>query len=112
MSGAGRAEATGSGVAEAATTVTVDDSLQGSGQGRFDYHGPGWGHASGEGAPANPYEGTNSWSDHTGDSVEFGFTGTRLTFHGVTTPDMASARSPSTAAPPPTWRRAHRGSMG
>ncbi|MGI5460830.1 galactosylceramidase [Streptomyces sp. CA-249302] len=72
--------------ATAATTVSVDDSIQGSGRDQFDYHGSGWGHASGEGAPANPYQGTNSWTDHTGDSVAFDFTGTGLTLHGVTDP--------------------------
>ncbi|MGW1560838.1 NPCBM/NEW2 domain-containing protein [Streptomyces sp. NPDC002144] len=69
-----------------ATTVTVDDSVQGSGRDQFEYHGSGWGHAAGEGAPANPYQGTNSWTDHTGDSVGFAFTGTRLTLHAVTDP--------------------------
>lgn len=89
LSGTGHAQAGGAtdtGAPDAGTTVTVDDSIQGSGQDRFNYHGSGWGHASGEGSPASPYQGTNSWSDHSGDSVEFGFTGTRLTFHGVTDP--------------------------
>lgn len=72
--------------ATTATTVTVDDSVQGSGRDQFDYHGSGWGHASGEGAPANPYEGTNSWTETTGDSVDFAFTGTQLTFHAITDP--------------------------
>ncbi|WSQ08834.1 NPCBM/NEW2 domain-containing protein [Streptomyces sp. NBC_01231] len=69
-----------------ATTVTVDDSVQGSGRDQFDYHGSGWGHASGEGAPANPYEGTNSWTETTGESVDFAFTGTQLTFRAITDP--------------------------
>ncbi|MFD8718002.1 NPCBM/NEW2 domain-containing protein [Streptomyces sp. NPDC059629] len=72
--------------AGAATTVTVDDSVQGSGQDQFDYQGSGWGHASGEGAPVNPYEGTNSWTEHAGDSVDFTFAGTQLTFRAVTAP--------------------------
>ncbi|MFF0084768.1 NPCBM/NEW2 domain-containing protein [Streptomyces canus] len=72
--------------ATTATTVTVDDSVQGSGRDQFDYHGSGWGHASGDGAPANPYEGTNSWTETTGDSVAFAFTGTQLTFHAITDP--------------------------
>jgi hypothetical protein len=28
---------------------------------QFDYRGSGWGHAGGEGAPADPHGGTNSW---------------------------------------------------
>ena len=69
-----------------ATTITVDDGIQGTGRDQFAYQGSGWGHAGGEGAPANPYDGTNSWTDHTGDTVSFGFVGTRLTLHGVTDP--------------------------
>ncbi|CAM5382752.1 hypothetical protein SALBM311S_00776 [Streptomyces alboniger] len=44
------------------------------------------GHASGEGAPANPYQGTNSWTETTGESVDFAFTGTQLTFRAITDP--------------------------
>jgi O-glycosyl hydrolase len=78
--GAGRAQA------DTDTTITVDDGIQGSGRDQFDYQGSGWGHASGEGAPANPYDGTNSWTDHGGDTVVFRFVGTRLTFRGITDP--------------------------
>ncbi|MET7455772.1 NPCBM/NEW2 domain-containing protein [Streptomyces sp. NPDC005574] len=67
-------------------TVTVDDSVRGSGRDQFDYRGSGWGHATGEGGPAQPYQGTNSWTDHNGDSVDFVFTGTRLTLRGITDP--------------------------
>src|SRR2546422_294828 len=74
------------GRAAAATTITVDDAVQGSGQDQFAYLGSGWGHASGEGAPANPYDGTNSWTGQTGDSVTFTFVGTQLTFYGITDP--------------------------
>src|SRR4051794_8433859 len=89
LSGTGQARADtfrAADTADAGTTITVDDSTRGSGQDQFDYHGSGWGHAGGEGSPANPYQGTNSWTDHTGDSVDFGFTGTRLTLHAVTDP--------------------------
>jgi O-glycosyl hydrolase len=72
--------------AATATTITVDDSVQGTGRDQFDYQGSGWGHASGEGAPANPHGGTNSWTDHSGDTVTFRFTGTQLTFRGITDP--------------------------
>jgi hypothetical protein len=68
------------------TTISVDDAQQGTGLDQFDYVGDGWGHASGEGAPANPYDGTNSWTDETGDSVTFSFTGTNITFYTVTDP--------------------------
>jgi hypothetical protein len=68
----------------AATTFTVDDAAQGSGPDLFNYLGTGWGHAGGEGAPASPYDGTNSWTDHTGDTVTFTFVGTQLTFYGIT----------------------------
>jgi hypothetical protein len=76
----------GVGPAAAAVTMSVDDAIQGSAQDEFNYRGSGWGHASGEGAPANPYGGTNSWTGQTGDSVAFTFTGTQLTFYGVTDP--------------------------
>ena len=68
------------------SSVTVDDSVQGTAQDQWDYQGTGWGHASGEGAPANPYQGTNSWTDHTGDTAGFRFTGTQVTFRAVTDP--------------------------
>jgi O-glycosyl hydrolase len=72
--------------AAAATTITVDDAIQGSGQDQFNYVGSGWGHASGEGAPANPYDGTNSWTDNSGDKATFTFTGTQITFYAITAP--------------------------
>ncbi|SEO90679.1 NPCBM/NEW2 domain-containing protein [Actinacidiphila rubida] len=72
--------------AASGTDVTIDDAVRGTGPDQFDYQGSGWGHASGEGAPADPYQGTNSWTDHSGDAVAFRFTGTRLTFRGVTDP--------------------------
>jgi hypothetical protein len=43
-----------------------------------------WGHASGE---AGPYDGTNSYSNTTGDTATLTFTGTSVSFHGVTAPD-------------------------
>ena len=72
--------------AVADTTIVVDDAQQGTGRGSFDYLGSGWGHASGEGAPANPYDGTNSWTDHAGDTVTFTFVGTQITLYGITAP--------------------------
>ena len=74
------------GRASAAATITVDDAIQGTGPDQFAYTGSSWGHASGEGAPANPYDGTNSWTGTTGDTVSLTFTGTQLTFYGVTDP--------------------------
>ena len=73
------------GPARATTAVTIDDAILGTGADQFNYVGT-WGHASGEGAPANPYDGTNSWTETSGDSVTFTFVGTRLTFYGVTDP--------------------------
>ncbi|MGI8416622.1 MAG: hypothetical protein ACR2P2_10565, partial [Nakamurella sp.] len=70
----------------AAKTFSVDDAKQGTGQDQFNYLGSGWGHAGGEGAPANPYDGTNSWTDHAGDTVSFSFVGTKLTYYGITAP--------------------------
>ena len=67
-------------------TYVVDDAQQGTGLDEFDYVGSGWGHASGEGAPANPYDGTNSWTDETGDKVSFTFVGTGITLYTVTDP--------------------------
>ncbi|HEX4472423.1 MAG TPA: NPCBM/NEW2 domain-containing protein [Nocardioides sp.] len=71
-------------------TYTVDDAVQGTADDQFTYN-PGtpstdWGHANGEGAPANPYDGTNSWADKSGDSASFTFTGTQITFYGITAP--------------------------
>ena len=80
--GAGTARAD----ADADSTITVDDGIQGTGRDQFDYQGSGWGHASGEGAPANPYQGTNSWTDHSGDTVLFRFVGTQVTLHAITDP--------------------------
>jgi hypothetical protein len=67
-------------------TYVVDDAQQGTGLDEFDYVGSGWGHATGEGAPANPHDGTNSWTDETGDKVSFTFVGTRITLYAVTDP--------------------------
>lgn len=64
--------------------VTVDDSVQGSGPDQFDYVGAGWGHATGEGGPAYPYDGTNSYDTHPGDYVTLKFTGTQISYHAVT----------------------------
>jgi hypothetical protein len=80
------ASATLSGPVAAATTSSVDDAMQGTGQDQFHYVGSGWGHASGEGAPANPYDGTNSYTNASGATVSFRFTGTQITFDGVTDP--------------------------
>ncbi len=80
------ASATSSGPVAAATTSSVDDAMQGTGQDQFHYVGSGWGHASGEGAPANPYDGTNSYTNASGATVSFPFTGTQITFYGVTDP--------------------------
>jgi hypothetical protein len=68
------------------TTIVVDDARQGTSQDLFNYVGSGWGHAGGEGAPANPYDQTNSWTDHSGDSVDFDFVGTQITYYGITAP--------------------------
>ncbi len=70
----------------AAATFSVDDAKQGTGPDQFNYMGSGWGHAGGEGAPANPYDGTNSWTDHAGDTVSFSFVGSQVTFYGITAP--------------------------
>ncbi|MGI8589687.1 MAG: NEW3 domain-containing protein [Nakamurella sp.] len=67
-------------------TVVVDDAQQGTTPDLFDYVGSGWGHASGEGAPANPYDGTNSYTNASGVTVSFTFSGTQITFYGVTDP--------------------------
>lgn len=84
----GAASTSASATAAAATdsTIVVDDAQQGTGPDVFNYVGSGWGHAGGEGAPANPYNGTNSWTDHAGDKVTFTFVGTKITFYGITAP--------------------------
>jgi len=81
-----RAAAVPTAAAVADTTISVDDASQGTGQAVFRYIGSGWGHAGGEGAPANPYDQTNSYTDHAGDSVSFSFVGTRISLYGVTDP--------------------------
>ncbi|MGH3266775.1 MAG: hypothetical protein ACRDNS_32890, partial [Trebonia sp.] len=67
-------------------TITVDDAVQGTGVDQFNYVGSDWGHAGGEGAPANPYDGTNSWANAAGDKVTFTFVGTQIKFYGITDP--------------------------
>ncbi|MGH3601391.1 MAG: hypothetical protein ACRDQH_14150, partial [Pseudonocardiaceae bacterium] len=67
-------------------TITVDDAIQGTGVDQFNYVGSDWGHAGGEGAPANPYDGTNSWANAAGDKVTFTFVGTQIKFYGITDP--------------------------
>jgi hypothetical protein len=64
--------------------VEVDDTVQGTGTDQFNYVGGGWGHASGEGAPANPYDGTNSYDLTTGDYATMTFNGTQIAYHAVT----------------------------
>jgi len=89
-------------VAPPDSTIVVDDSKQGTTQGLFDYVGSGWGHAGGEGAPANPYDGTNSYADHAGDTVSFSFVGTQVTYYGITAPQHgigAVSIDKGTAAP-------------
>ena len=83
---AGSAQARATKRAAADQTISVDDAQQGTGLSQFDYIGSGWGHPSGEGAPANPYDGTNSFTDHAGDEVTFSFVGTQITLYGITAP--------------------------
>ncbi|MBO0864383.1 MAG: hypothetical protein J2P16_04840, partial [Mycobacterium sp.] len=65
---------------------SVDDSVQGTGSGQFDYVGAGWGHApvGNEGAPANPYQGSNSFDVTADDYATITFTGTHITYYAVT----------------------------
>jgi hypothetical protein len=72
--------------AAASQTIIVDDAIQGTGLDQFNYVGSDWGHAGGEGAPADPYDGTNSWANSSGDKVTFTFVGTQITFYGITDP--------------------------
>ena len=62
----------------------MDDIVQGTGTDQFDYVGGGWGHASGEGAPANPYDGTNSYDLTAGDYATMTFNGTQIAYYAVT----------------------------
>ncbi|MFZ0090223.1 MAG: NPCBM/NEW2 domain-containing protein [Solirubrobacteraceae bacterium] len=85
-SASAKTQTNSAGKAVADTTIVVDDATQGSGLDEFDYVGSDWGHAGGEGAPANPYDGTNSWANSAGDKVTFTFVGTQITFYGITDP--------------------------
>jgi len=84
--GAASTSAPATATAATDSTIVVDDAQQGTGPDVFNYVGSGWSHAGGEGAPANPYNGTNSWTDHAGDTVTFTFVGTKITFYGITAP--------------------------
>ena len=75
-----RAEITGS----PPPVVTVDDAVQGTGVNQFNYVGSGWGHASGEGGPAYPYDGTNSYDLTPGDYATMTFNGTQIAYYAVT----------------------------
>jgi hypothetical protein len=61
---------------------TVDDSIQGSGTGQFNYSGD-WRHT---GCTGDCYNNTNSWDNATNDSVTVAFLGTEIRFYGVKDP--------------------------
>ncbi|MFC1435644.1 hypothetical protein ACEZDB_33900 [Streptacidiphilus sp. N1-3] len=61
------------------TTVAVDGNATGSGNDQFSYSA-GWGLANGI---ADMYDGTANWSQTTGSTATFDFTGTRIALHAV-----------------------------
>ena len=65
--------------ASAPASAIVDDSVQGTGANQFNYTGS-WGHTSGE---SGPYNGTNSYSNTTGDTASFAFNGTSVAYYAV-----------------------------
>ena len=67
------------GAAAAPPSPIVDDATLGSGANQFNYSGS-WGHATGE---SGPYNGTNSYSTTTGDTVSFAFTGSSIAYYAV-----------------------------
>jgi hypothetical protein len=65
--------------ASAPTTVTVDGNATGTGNDQFSYSA-GWGLANGV---TDMYDGTANWSQTTGSTATFAFTGTRVALHAV-----------------------------
>ncbi len=67
-------------------TITVDDSVQGTGLDQFNYVG-NWGHCINcNFANEGMYDASNSWDDTANDYVTFTFTGTSVSFYGVERP--------------------------
>jgi O-glycosyl hydrolase/fibronectin type 3 domain-containing protein len=65
-------------------TTSIDDSVVGSGQNRFNYVSSGWAHCTG--CDALCYFGSNSWDATTNDYLTVAFTGTQIKLYGVQDP--------------------------
>src|SRR6185436_12713784 len=74
-------------------TVTVDDSVQGTGQNQFNYVGTGWSHCTNcnEGGAAIFYNASQSWNITTNSYVTIAFTGTQIKYYAVKAPDVGIA---------------------
>lgn len=68
------------GLRTAGSVMTIDDAVQGSGPGQFQYNGPGWFHCT-TGCITGSYNGTVSGTDAAGESATIIFTGTQVKFY-------------------------------
>lgn len=69
-----------------ATTQTIDDSVQGTGQNQWNYVGSGWGHCTSCNDTATFYNASQSWDNNTNDYVTMQFTGVQFNLYGTTDP--------------------------
>lgn len=76
--------AAGTSTPPASSTITVDDSVQGTGPDQFNYAGA-WGHClpCSDGAQIGMYDLSNSWDATAGDYLTVAFTGTGIRLYAV-----------------------------
>lgn len=70
---------TDTGIIGGSGAVAVDDGVLGTGLNQFNYSGS-WGHASGD---SGPFNGTNSYSNVTGNTASLTFSGTSVAYYTV-----------------------------
>ncbi len=71
------------------TLLSVDDSVQGTGQNQWNYQGNGWSHCTDSSNPAcnpNVYNNSVSWDGTTNDTATISFTGTQIKLYGLVDP--------------------------
>ncbi len=69
-----------------ASTLTLDDSIQGTGQNQWNYVGSNWGHCTNCNDTATFYNASISWDKTTDEYVTLPFTGTQILLYGFTDP--------------------------
>jgi hypothetical protein len=64
-------------------TITIDDSVKGTGLNQFNYVGNGWADCANgcNGDTSHPYNGSWSWDGAVGDDVTVSFTGVQIKFY-------------------------------